>query len=92
MLAGKVFAASMLTMAAAAVYIAAGSFPGTLKPSAEIAFSSGARATSIPGFIQHKLIFNSHHTSADFADFLASPSPLHECTQGNVDTTYIHKI
>ncbi len=58
-------------------------FPGTLKPSTEIAFGSGARATSIPGFIQHKLVFNSHHTPADFADFLASASPLRKCIQEN---------
>jgi len=51
-------------------------FSGTLKPPAEIAFDSGARATSIPGVVQHDLVFNSHHTSADFADFLANPSPL----------------
>jgi hypothetical protein len=58
---------------------------------AEIAFGSGARATSIPGFIQHKLVFNSHHTSSDFADFLPNPSPLHQCIQGKVDSSCIHK-
>jgi hypothetical protein len=66
-------------------------FHGTLKPPTQIAFGSGAWAASIPGVIQHKLVLDSHHTSADFADFLASPSPLHECIQGKVDTTCIHK-
>src|SRR6266403_1551480 len=60
-------------------------FPGTLKPPPEIAFGSGARATSIPGFIQHRFVFGSHHTATDFADFLASPSTLHKCIQRKVD-------
>jgi hypothetical protein len=64
---------------------------GALKPPSEAAFDSGARATSIPGFIQRKLVFNSQHTSTDFVDFLASPSPLHKCIPGRVDTTHIHK-
>jgi len=71
------------------LFIAAGSFfSGTLKPSTEIAFGSGARATSSSGFFQHKLVFNSHHTSADFADFLASPSPLQKCIRRKVDATW----
>ncbi len=68
------------------LFIAAGSFfPGAVKPSPEIAFDSGARKISIPGFIQHNLVFGSHHPSADFADFLASPSALHKSIQRNVD-------
>ncbi len=58
-------------------------FPGTLKPPAEIAFGSGARAASVPGYIWHDLVFGSHPTATDFADFLASPSPLHKCIQEN---------
>jgi hypothetical protein len=58
-------------------------FPGTLKPPAEIAFDSGAWEASIPGFIQHKLVFDSHHPSTDFADFLAGASPLHKGVQEN---------
>ncbi len=55
-----------------------------VKPPTEIAFDSGGPKISIPGFIQHNLVFNSHHTSTDFADFLAGPSPLHKCIQRKV--------
>ena len=52
-LAGKVFVASMLTMAVAAVYRSRVFFLGTLEPPIEIAFGGGARATPVPGSIQH---------------------------------------
>jgi hypothetical protein len=66
------------------LFIAAGSFfLGPSKPPTEIAFNSGARAASIPGFIQHNLVFSSHPTSTDFADFLASASPLHNGIREN---------
>jgi hypothetical protein len=57
-------------------------FPGTLKPPAEVAFKSGSWSASIPGIIQYDLVFNSHHTSTDLADFLASPSSLQKCLLG----------
>src|SRR5258706_15010064 len=63
-------------------------FLRTLKPPTEIAFDSGARKISIPGLIQHHLVFGSHPASADFADFLASPSALHKCIQRKVDATW----
>jgi hypothetical protein len=63
-------------------------FHGTLEPSLEIAFNRGARATPVPGSIQHDVVFNSHHTPTGSADFLASPSALPKCVQG-VDTTRI---
>ena len=123
-LAGKIFVASMLTMAVGAVYLAVTRhqpnnigggiltfyligtawltarrrdgetsrfdwfvllipltlgvllFHGALEPPAETALDGGDRAASIPGFIKHQPVFNSHHTSADFAYFLASPNPL----------------
>jgi uncharacterized membrane protein len=60
-------------------------FPGTLKPSAEIALGSGARKTLIPNLIQHKLVSSSHDTSVDFADFLVSPSSIQKRILGKVD-------
>jgi hypothetical protein len=35
-----------------------------------------------PRLYSHKLVFNSQRTSADSADFLVSPRPLHKCIQG----------
>jgi hypothetical protein len=67
-------------------------FPGTLKPSAAIAFDSGARKASIPAFIQHRSLFNSQHTSPDFADFLASPSSLQKYVHGKFDTSFVRKF
>jgi hypothetical protein len=65
-------------------------FPRAVKPPAEIAFGSGARATPIPGSIRHDIVFNSQRTPTDYADFLASPNALHKCIPG-VDTTGIRK-
>jgi hypothetical protein len=73
------------------LFIAAGSFfLGPLEPPIAIAFGSGARATPVPGSIQHDLVFNSQHTATDFADFLASPSALHKCIPG-FDTSSIRE-
>jgi hypothetical protein len=62
-------------------------FPRTLEPATEIAFGRGARETPVPSFIQHKLVFDSHHTSTDFADFLAHTDSLHKRIQRTVDAT-----
>src|SRR6266480_4125979 len=87
----KAHRAASLADVLRAVYCGRIFSPRALKPPTEIAFDSGAWEASIPGFIQHELVFDSHHTSADFADFLASPSPLHKCIQGKVDATCTHK-
>ena len=66
-------------------------FYGALKPPAETAFGGGTRAASVSGFIQYKFVSSSYRTSADFADLLASTSPLYKYIQGKVDTTDIPK-
>src|SRR4029077_10953734 len=40
----------------------------------------------------HTPVFDSHRPSADFADFLAGPGPLHKRIQGKVDTACVHKL
>jgi hypothetical protein len=42
------------------------------------------------GSMQNDVVFNSHHTPTDYADFLASPSALHERIQG-LNTTFVRK-
>jgi hypothetical protein len=37
-------------------------------------------------------LFNSQHTFPDFADFLASPSPLQKCVHGKFDTRFVRKF
>ncbi len=66
-----------------AVYCSRVFFLRRVKPPTEIAFDSGARKISIPGFIQHNLVFGAHPTSADFDDFLVSASALHKHLQEN---------
>jgi len=56
-------------------------FLGRREPAAEIAFDGRARATPAPGFIQHKPLFSSHHTSTGFAGFLAGARSFHEYIQ-----------
>ena len=73
-----------------ALFIATGPFSWTLEPPIEIALGSEARATPVPGSIQHDVVFNSQHTPTDYADLLASPSALHECIHG-IETTRIRK-
>jgi hypothetical protein len=68
------------------LFIAAGSFPGAVKPPAPLAFGSGARTTPSPGYFHHDVVFDSHCTPADDADFLASPSAIHKRIPG-IDTT-----
>ena len=65
-------------------------FPGPVKPPAEIAFGTRARATFIPGSIQHAVVFNSQRPPTGYADFLANPSSLQKCLPA-IDTTRIRK-
>jgi len=65
-------------------------FLGAVKPPAEIAFGSGARATLVPSSIQHPVVFISQRPPPGFVDFLANPSALQKCIPG-VDTTRIRK-
>ncbi len=58
-------------------------FLRSFEPALETAFQRRARATLAPGFIQHKFVSGSHHTSARFADFLATPSTLFKGVQKN---------
>jgi hypothetical protein len=73
------------------LFIAAGSFfMGPSNRPLRLLSGSGLRATPAPGSIQHDVVFNSHHTPTDHADFLASPSALQKRIQG-VDTTRTSK-
>jgi hypothetical protein len=63
-------------------------FDSVIPFTCRIAFGSGARATPVPGSIQHDLVFNSQRTPTGYADFLANPSALRKRIQG-VDTTRV---
>lgn len=67
-------------------------FYGALEPAFEIAFGNRARATPIPGTIQHDALFNSHRASPGFDDFLAGPRAANERIQGKKDSTRILRL
>ncbi len=59
-------------------------FPGAVKPSVEIAFGSGPRATLVPDSIQHPVVLNSQRPPTGHADFLAVRVRFRNAYQGSI--------